>query len=112
MFLLGWEDLVVAAPDLLLILLPPEDLATLPEHVQSLLDLPEQRAGEEEIRFLALTMLRQPGDVARLHALAAFSAAEGLASVVTGDVLYHDARRHILQDVVTAIREGCTVVRL
>ncbi|MFT8355685.1 MAG: hypothetical protein ABF617_14015 [Gluconobacter japonicus] len=84
-------------------------LATLPEHVQSLLDLPEQRAGEEEIRFLALTMLRQPGDLARLHALAAFSAAQGLACVVTGDVLYHDARRHVLQDVVTAIREGCTV---
>ena len=108
-FLLGWEDLVAAAPDLLLILLPPEDLAALPGHIQSLLDLPGQRAGEEENRFLALTMLRQPGDLARLHALAAFSAAQGLACVVTGDVLYHDARRHVLQDVVTAIREGCTV---
>ncbi|MBS1063927.1 error-prone DNA polymerase [Gluconobacter wancherniae] len=108
-FLLGWEDLVAAAPDLLLILLPPEDLATLPEHVQSLLDLPGQRAGEEEIRFLALTMLRQPGDLARLHAITAFCTARGLACVVTGDVLYHDARRHVLQDVVTSIREGCTV---
>lgn len=108
-FLLGWEDLVAAAPDLLLILLPPEDLAALPGHVQSLLDLPGHREDEEEIRFLALTMLRQPGDLARLHALAAFSAAQGLACVATGDVLYHDARRHVLQDVVTAIREGCTV---
>ncbi|WP_034882042.1 error-prone DNA polymerase, partial [Gluconobacter thailandicus] len=108
-FLLGWEDLVAPAPDLLLILLPPEDLTALRGHVQSLLALPGQRAGEEEIRFLALTMLRQPGDLARLHALAAFSAAQGLACVVTGDVLYHDARRHVLQDVVTAIREGCTV---
>ncbi|MBS1089822.1 error-prone DNA polymerase [Gluconobacter wancherniae] len=108
-FLLGWEDLVAAAPDLLLILLPPEDLAALSGHVQSLMDLPGHRAGEEEIRFLALSMLRQPGDLARLHALAAFSAAQGLACVVTGDVLYHDARRHVLQDVVTAIREGCTV---
>ncbi|KXV02677.1 DNA polymerase [Gluconobacter potus] len=108
-FLLGWEDLVAAATDLLLILLPTEDLAALPGHVQSLLDLPRQRTGEEEIRFLALTMLRQPGDLARLHALAAFSAAQDLACVVTGDVLYHDARRHVLQDVVTAIREGCTV---
>ena len=108
-FLLGWEDLVAASPDLLLILLPPEDLAALPGHVQRLLALPGPRAGKEEIRFLALTMLRQPGDLARLHALAAFSAAQGLACVVTGDVLYHDARRHVLQDVVTAIREGCTV---
>ncbi|WP_249195484.1 error-prone DNA polymerase [Gluconobacter cerinus] len=108
-FLLGWEDLAAAAPDLLLILLLPEDLAEVSGQVQSLLDLPGQRAGEEEIRFLALTMLRQPGDLARLHALAAFSAAQGLACVVTGDVLYHDARRHVLQDVVTAIREGCTV---
>ncbi|WP_064272990.1 error-prone DNA polymerase [Gluconobacter cerinus] len=108
-FLLGWEDLVTAAPDLVLILLPPEDLAALPGHVQSLLDLPGQRAGEEKSRFLALTMLRQPGDLVRLHALAAFGATQGLACVVTGDVLYHDARRHVLQDVVTAIREGCTV---
>ncbi|WP_456305626.1 error-prone DNA polymerase [Gluconobacter albidus] len=108
-FLLGWEDLAAAAPDLLLILLPPEDLAEVSGQVQSLLDLPGQRAGEEEIRFLALTMLRQPGDLARLHALAAFSAAQSLACVATGDVLYHDARRHVLQDVVTAIREGCTV---
>ncbi|GLQ64346.1 error-prone DNA polymerase [Gluconobacter cerinus] len=111
-FLLGWEDLVAAAPDLLMILLPPEDLVELPGHVESLLDLPGQRAGEEESRFLALTMLRQPGDLARLHALSAFSAAQGLACVATGDVLYHDARRHILQDVVTAIREGCTVDNL
>ncbi|MQR98781.1 error-prone DNA polymerase [Gluconobacter aidae] len=108
-FLLGWEDLVTTASGLVLILLPPEDLAALPGHVQSLLDLPGHRAGEEETRFVALTLLRQPGDVARLHALAAFSAAQGLACVVTGDVLYHDARRHVLQDVVTAIREGCTV---
>ena len=108
-FLLGWEDLVATAPDLVLILLPPEDLAALPGHVQSLLDLPRHREGEEETRFLALTMLRQPGDVARLHAITAFCEIRGLACVVTGDVLYHDARRHILQDVVTAIREGCTV---
>ncbi|MBS1086706.1 error-prone DNA polymerase [Gluconobacter sphaericus] len=108
-FLLGWEDLVAAAPDLVLILLPPEDLAALPEPVQSLLDLPGQRAGEEETRFLALTMLREPGDVARLHALAALCEVQGLACVATGNVLYHDARRHVLQDVVTAIREGCTV---
>ncbi|MEN3168674.1 error-prone DNA polymerase [Gluconobacter sp. OJB] len=108
-FLLGWEDLVGAASDLVLILLPPEDLAALPEHVQSLLDLPRHREGEEETRFLALKMLRQPGDVARLHAIAAFCEIRGLACVVTGDVLYHDARRHILQDVVTAIREGCSV---
>ncbi|QQX92680.1 error-prone DNA polymerase (plasmid) [Gluconobacter sphaericus] len=108
-FLLGWEDLVGAASDLLLILLPPEDLAALPGHVQSLLDLPGHRANEEGTRFLALTMLRQPGDVARLHALATLCEVLGLACVATGDVLYHDARRHVLQDVVTAIRKGCTV---
>ncbi|MBS1054710.1 MAG: error-prone DNA polymerase [Acetobacter aceti] len=108
-FLLGWEDLVAAAPDLVLILLPPEDLAALPGHVQSLLDLPRHREGEEETRFVALTMIREPGDVARLHALAALCEVQGLACLATGDVLYHDARRHVLQDVVTAIREGCTV---
>ncbi|WP_254070235.1 hypothetical protein [Acidisphaera sp. L21] len=29
--------------------------------------------------------------------------------VVTGDVLYHASSRRILQDVVTCIREGCTI---
>ena len=32
-----------------------------------------------------------------------------MPAVVTGDVLYHDPQRRILQDVVTCIREGCTV---
>ncbi|WP_215747427.1 error-prone DNA polymerase [Gluconobacter sp. P1C6_b] len=106
---LDWSDLAPAAADLLLILLPPDDLADLSRQMTQLLALPGQRAGEEEGRYLALTLLRRPGDQARLHALAAIAEQQGLACVVTGNVLYHDARRHILLDVVTAIREGCTL---
>nr|WP_220572370.1 error-prone DNA polymerase [Gluconobacter oxydans] len=108
-FVLDWSDLAPAAADLLLILLPPDDLAVLSGQIVQLLALPEHRADEEEGRYLALTLLRRPGDQARLHALVAIAEQQGLACVVTGDVLYHDARRHILLDVVTAIREGCTL---
>ena len=33
----------------------------------------------------------------------------GLPTVATGDVLYHVPQRRILQDVLTCIREGCTI---
>ena len=32
-----------------------------------------------------------------------------MPTVATGDVLYHEPERRMLQDVVTCIREGCTI---
>lgn len=45
----------------------------------------------------------------RLHELAAQAMAAGVRAVATGDVLYHAPEARLLQDVVTAIREKCTV---
>ncbi len=48
-------------------------------------------------------------DRARIAALDDLASRLGLSLVATGDVLYHAAHRRPLQDVLTAIREKCTV---
>ncbi len=51
----------------------------------------------------------QARDLERLHRLDQLSRQARTPLVATGDVLYHAADRRPLQDVLTAIREGCTV---
>ena len=58
---------------------------------------------------VALTLRRRPGEAARLARLERVARAARVATVATGDVLYHAPHRRILQDVVTCIREGCTI---
>ena len=48
-------------------------------------------------------------DLARLSRLAALAQASGAPMVATNDVLYHGPERRPLQDVLTCIREGCTI---
>ena len=45
----------------------------------------------------------------RIHRLAALAERAGVPLVATNDVLYHVPERRRLQDVVTCIREGCTI---
>ncbi|QNA83778.1 DNA polymerase III subunit alpha [Sphingomonas sp. So64.6b] len=59
--------------------------------------------------YLALSIRRQPRDAVRLRDLAAMAAAARVPTVATGDVLYHGPERRLLQDVVTCIREKCTI---
>ena len=59
--------------------------------------------------YQALTLRRRPGDALRLHRLDAQGAATGVRSVACGDILYHAPERRMLQDVMTAIREKCTI---
>jgi error-prone DNA polymerase len=58
---------------------------------------------------LCLTQHRRPGDPLRLHLLAEKARAFGLTPLATGDVLYDTPERRMLQDVVTAIRNKCTI---
>ena len=58
---------------------------------------------------VCLTHHRRPGDALRLYELSRAARAHGLQPLATGDVLYHNPDRRMLQDVVTAIREKCTV---
>ena len=61
---------------------------------------------------VCLTHWRRPGEAARLDATARAAQRYGLAPLATGDVLYHHPDRRMLQDVVTAIREKCTIDEL
>jgi error-prone DNA polymerase len=100
---LYWEDVGVYADGLVASLVPGLD-----------------GAGEAELRWMAdifgadrghvcLTHLRRPNDARRLHRMEAEARRFGLTPLATGDVLYHHPDRRMLQDVVTAIREKCTI---
>jgi error-prone DNA polymerase len=59
--------------------------------------------------YLAAQHLYRGDDARRLHRLAGIAERVGLPLVATNDVLYHTPARRKLQDVVTCIREGCTI---
>ena len=59
--------------------------------------------------YLALTLRRRPQDQLRLHELSKIARQARVATVATNDILFHVPERRILQDVVTCIREGCTI---
>lgn len=99
---LHWEDVACHAEGLVAALVPGEDGAD-PGQLRWIADLFAGRG------HLCLTHHRRPGDALRLHRLAADAATHGLTPLATGDVLYHHPDRRMLQDVVTAIRERCTI---
>ena len=100
---LRWRDLANHGDGLLTILLPDAPDAALAD---SLARLREDFANR---CYLALTLRRRPADAGRLRLLEDMARATRVPTVVTGDVLYHTPERRILQDVVTCIREGCTI---
>ena len=59
--------------------------------------------------YLAIHHLYRGDDRRRLARLAALGEAAGLPLVAVNDVLYHLPERRPLQDVLTCIREGCTI---
>ena len=100
---LGWQDLAADGQGLLAILLPDAADAELSARLGRL------RRDFGDRAYLALTLRRRPGDAVRLRQLADMAQAARVATVATGDVLYHVPGRRILQDVVTCIREGVTI---
>ena len=100
---LTWDDVVARGEGLLAILLPDAPDAATEANLRRLHCAFGDRA------FLALTLRRRPGDAVRLRMLSDLAQAAGVATVVTGDVLYHEPGRRVLQDVMTCIREGCTI---
>ena len=62
--------------------------------------------------YMALSIRRRPRDAIRLRDLSAMAATARVPTVATNDVLYHAPERRLLQDVVTCIREKCTIDQL
>ncbi|MCI0598857.1 MAG: error-prone DNA polymerase, partial [Beijerinckiaceae bacterium] len=100
---LSWDDVTGHGEGLIAILVPdrPDDVCT--ARLRRLAEAFGDRA------YLALTLRHRPRDQLRLHALSNLAAKADVATVVTNDVLFHIKERRILQDVVTCIREGCTI---
>ncbi len=103
---LDWDDLRAHAEGLVAILLPEAPGETLER------DLADLRASFGKNAFLGLTLRRRPGDMERLHALAARARQARVRTVALGDVLYHAPDARLMQDVMTAIRERTTIDRL
>jgi len=66
-------------------------------------------AGELPDVWLAAARRYGARDLQRLAKLQSIAAAAGAPMVATNDVLYHGPERRPLQDVLTCIREGCTL---
>jgi error-prone DNA polymerase len=98
---LGFADLLAAGAGQIVVALPPEA----PDEAfrRRLLAL---REGVGDRAYCAAQHLYRGDDAKRIHRLAALSP---LPLVATNDVLYHVPERRPLQDVLTCIREGCTI---
>ncbi|GAC1339576.1 MAG: error-prone DNA polymerase [Acetobacteraceae bacterium] len=99
---LDWDDLAAGGDGLLYIVVPDQPDARLAARLDRLRGDAPGRA------YLAGTVRRRPGDAVRLQRLAEMGGAS-VPLIATGDVLFHHPERRILQDVVTCIREGCTI---
>lgn len=100
---LDWEDVAGHAEGQTAILVPDRADGTARRALERTAAIFGPRA------CLGLTLRRRPRDQMRLHDLSRLAQDMGVPTVVTNDVLYHHPDRRILQDVVTCIREGCTL---
>ena len=96
---LYWEDVAAACDGLVGALVPRDEEGDL----RWMADLFGERG------HVCMTPMRRPNEVARLDETHDAARRHGLTPLATGDVLYHHPDRRMLQDVVTAIREGCTI---
>ncbi len=99
---LDYADVVAHGDGQILVVLPPdeEDVAEFATRVAA--DFPGRA-------YLAAHHLYRGDDTSRLARLAAIADKTGLSLVAVGDVLYHIPERRPLQDVLTCIREHCTI---
>jgi error-prone DNA polymerase len=100
---LDWADVAEWNEGLLAILVPDRADAV----TQAALARTKRIFGDRT--HLALAIRRRPRDAIRLRDLAALAAVERVPTIATNDVLYHAPERRLLQDVVTCIREKCTI---
>jgi error-prone DNA polymerase len=100
---LHWEDVAAWNAGLVAALVPDEADETAAAALAQMRDVFGDRA------HLALTHRRRPGDSARLHALDSMAKRHKVRALATGDVLYDSPDKRMLQDVVTAIRNKCTI---
>src|SRR5205807_9715474 len=99
---LDYADVVAHGEGQILVVVPPEegDIAEFAARVAA--DFPGRA-------YLAAHHLYRGADLSRLAHLARAADESGLPLLAMGDVLYHIPERRPLQDVLTCIREHCTI---
>ncbi|WP_429381000.1 error-prone DNA polymerase [Mucilaginibacter sp. UYCu711] len=99
-------DVYQHAEGLLLVALPPDKLNSRFEfETQFLADLAEYRRHFGRALYLSASFNYKGQDAKRLFRLAE----TGVPLVATGDIHYHCASRRELQDILTCVREKCTI---
>jgi error-prone DNA polymerase len=101
---LHWTDFLDHAEGQLVLVVPPDRLDERFE--QDLKRIASALSGNV---WLAAARRYGARDLQRLSRLAALARDSGAPMVAVGDVLYHGPERRALQDVLTCIRETCTI---
>jgi error-prone DNA polymerase len=101
---LFYADVAAQGEGQLVAVLPPEEIGS---EFAAFLDRVAADFGDRA--YLAAQHRYRGDDAKRLHRLARLADRSGLPLLATNDVLYHSPARRPLQDVVTCIREGCTL---
>ncbi|MCW5574316.1 MAG: error-prone DNA polymerase, partial [Steroidobacteraceae bacterium] len=105
---LGFDDVDALLEHCLVLWLPPADLSDEARLLAMGARLRERFAGDA---WLAVELLREGDDAARLATLTRLGARTGLPLAASGDVHMHVRARRRLQDAVTAIRLGVPVAQ-
>ena len=107
---LNFEDFLEFSDGQIVALLPPEDVFRSAAQMQKFHTRLRQLASCLKDRvYLAAACCFQGDDTARLHRLAAMAHEANVPLLATNDVLYHHPSRRRLQDVLTCIRNTCTI---
>lgn len=98
------DDLLAETQDLLLIVMPMPDLSALPPVLERLSETVSSAL------WLGATMPRRGNDRRRLAELIRITQAAHVPLIAVNDVLYATPEERDLQDVLTCIREGVTII--
>ena len=104
------EDFLAFSEGQIVAVAPPDDAFRTPAKTESFQRRVQDLAAHLKSRVYLAATHRFLGDEAkRLHRLAALAGAARVPLIATNDVLYHGPERRALQDVMTCIRETCTI---
>src|SRR5580693_5703651 len=103
---LAWADVVAYGEGLIAVLVPDEADEDCALRLRRLGEAFGARA------YMVLSLRRRPNDQVRLFELSNLATWMRVPTIVTNDVLFHEPRRRILQDVVTCIRHNLTIDEL
>jgi error-prone DNA polymerase len=103
------DDVATHAAGLIFIALPPDDIRRRRTGFETELGRIRETLGPKRQLYLAARHSYRGDDRARIAALAELASRAGTPLVATNAVLYHAPHRRALHDVLTCIREKCTI---